>query len=493
MSTNQPLDLVVKNVRVVRPNRQTTDLLDIGIKDGRFARLEPEIKAEEAAKVFDGQQLLAFPGGVDPHTHVGIYRHVSDDAQSESAAAAMGGVTAMLTYFRTGGLYLNKGGSYKDFYPELLELSKDNYYVDYGYNISPVQGSHIAEMEYLLQAGMPTFKIFMFYGLHGLHGRSDSQHKWLRLEEHDQYNLAHFEFIMRQAGELMEKYPELAPYIAVDLHCETPEMLTRYALLTEARTDISGLEAYSASRPPHSESMAVAMAGHLAHLCGCKNINLLHLTSKAAVEAALLVQKAYPEVRFGLETTAGHLLLDYENCQTGVLGKVNPPLRSPEDREYLWEKVIDGTLEWIITDHANCPKSMKVDAEDPDNIWKAKAGFGGVEYLYPGIFSEGTKRGLSYNRIAELVSWNPSRRFGVLNKGDIAVGFDADLALIDPDESWTIHHGDSLSAQEYTPFEGLEVKGRVKSTFVRGNLVFTNGKITGSRQGQYLNRPNLKR
>lgn len=491
MSPDLKFDLIIKNVNVVRPNQFNVINSDIGIKDGKFAAIEPGLPDESSAEVYDGKQLLAFPGAIDPHTHVGIYKHVSEDAITESAAAAMGGVTAMLTYFRTGGLYLNKGGSYTDFYPELLGLSQGNYHVDYGYNISPVQGSHIEEMEFLLQKGVPTFKIFMFYGLHGLHGRSNNQRKWLHLEEHDEYNLAHFEFIMRKAGELMQKYPELAPYIAVDLHCETPEMLKRYSQLTENRTDIEGLEAYSASRPPHSESMAVAMAGHLAHICGCKNINLLHLTSKDSVEAALTVRKAYPEITFGLETTAGHLLLDYENCQTGVLGKVNPPLRSPEDREYLWERVKDGTLEWIITDHANCPKSMKVDPDDPDNIWKAKAGFGGVEYLYPGILSEGVKRGLSYNKIAELVSWTPSRRFGVLNKGDIEVGFDADIALIDPNEKWTIHHADSLSSQEYTPFEGLEVQGKVKSTFLRGNLVYTNGDVTGDRKGKYINRPSL--
>ncbi len=493
MSTNQELDLVIKNVRVVRPNRQNTELLDIGIKDGRFVCLEQGIASDRATEVYDGKQQLAFPGAIDPHTHVGIYRHVREDAITESAAAAMGGVTAMLTYFRSGGLYLDRGGSYKEFYPALLDFSEDNYYVDYGYNISPVQGSHIEEMEFLLQAGVPTFKIFMFYGLHGLHGRSDNQRKWLRLDDEDEYNLAHFEFIMRKAGELMEKYPELAPYMAVNLHCETPEILTRYSKITEARTDITGLEAYSASRPPHSESMAIAMAGHLAHICGCKNINLLHLTSKASVEAALIVRSAYPEITFGLETTAAHLLLDYKICKTGVLGKVNPPIRSPEDREYLWEKVLDGTLEWVITDHANCPIATKFDHDDPDNIWKAKAGFGGVEYLYPGIFSEGTKRGLSYNKIAELLSWNPSRRFGVLNKGDIDIGFDADLVLIDPDEKWTIHHEDSLSAQEFTPFEGLEVKGKVKSTFLRGNHIFENDKIMGPRLGQYINRPKVNR
>ncbi|MFC1670149.1 dihydroorotase family protein [Spirochaetota bacterium] len=483
------LDLIVKNVQVVRPNQDKVEKMDLGIKDGKFVKIAPEIKPDEANEVFDGENKLAFPGVIDAHTHVGIYKHISEDAPTETAAAAMGGVTTMITYFRSGGLYLDKGGSYKEFIPELLQLSEGKYNCDYGYHIAPVQGIHVKEMEYLLQQGITTFKIFMFYGLHGLHGKSDQQSKWLRLDEGDDYNLVHFEFIMREAARLQEKYPELADYISVSLHCETPEMLKRYATITEDRTDISGLSAYSDARPPHSESMAVAMAGHLAHITGCKNINLLHLTSKDAIDAAETMRRAYPEINFGFETTAGHLLLDAESCPMGVWAKVNPPIRPKEDVEYLWEKVKDGTIEWVITDHANCPKDQKVDKDDPDNIWKAKAGFGGVEYLLHGMFSEGTKRGLSPNKIAELVSWNPSRRFGLLNKGDIDIGFDADLALLDPNEEWTIHHEDSPSSQGYTPFEGIDVKGRVKNTFLRGNMVFDNGKVVGDKIGKFVKRP----
>jgi allantoinase len=488
MSDNPTLDLVVKNVRVARPNKQTVDQLDLGIKDGKFAKIAPEIKPEEAKKVYDAKNKIGFPGVIDPHTHVGIYKKVNEDAPTESGAATLGGVTAMLTYFRTGGLYLDKGGSYKDFMPELLELSNGNYYTDYGYHISPIQSLHVTEMEDLLKFGVPNFKIFMFYGLHGLHGRSDSQSKWLCLDEGDAYNLAHFEQIMKAAGELQKKYPEYADVIAVNLHCETPELLRAYTERMEAQSEITGLHAYSEARPPQSESLAIAIAGHLAHIGGCKNVNLLHLTSKMAVDAAETVRKAYPEVSFGLETTAGHLLLDY-TCHMKVWAKVNPPLRSPEDREYLWEKVKDGTIEWIITDHANCPKEMKVDKDDPENVWKGKAGFGGAEYLLPGIFSEGTKRGLTPNRIAELLCWNPSRRFGLLSKGDIELGYDADLALVDPDETWTIHHENSPSTQGYTPFEGLEVNGNVKATFVRGNLVMENGQLKGNKVGQYVKRP----
>jgi allantoinase len=96
---------------------------------------------------------------------------------------------------------------------------------------------------------------------------------------------------------------------------------------------------------------------------------------------------------------------------------------------------------------------------------------------------------VSYNRIAALTSANPARRFGANAKGDIAEGFDADLALVEPRESWTIHSADSESTQGYTPFEGLELSARVKATFLRGELVCENGKVLGPPRGCYLHRP----
>jgi len=206
-----------------------------------------------------------------------------------------------------------------------------------------------------------------------------------------------------------------------------------------------------------------------------------------AVDAAVRCQEAYPDVEFGLETTAGHLLLDYERAEV-PWSKVNPPIRSPADREYLWDRVEDGTLEWVITDHANCPREMRPDPDDPDDVWGAKAGFAGSEFLLPGIFSQATSRGLSPNRVAGLVAGKPAERFGLYRKGDIAPAYDADLALLDPDETWTVRAEHSLSDQGYTPFEGMEVTGRVEHTFLRGAHVY-DGDGVGEPHGQYLQRP----
>jgi allantoinase len=96
---------------------------------------------------------------------------------------------------------------------------------------------------------------------------------------------------------------------------------------------------------------------------------------------------------------------------------------------------------------------------------------------------------MSYNHMAELLSWNPAQRFGLLSKGDIAPGFDADIALVDPSESFVVRAAESESSQGYSPFEGQELKGRVKSTFLRGALIYRNGKIVGPARGRYLRRP----
>lgn len=118
----------------------------------------------------------------------------------------------------------------------------------------------------------------------------------------------------------------------------------------------------------------------------------------------------------------------------------------------------------------------------------SKSGFGGTEWLLSGLYSEGSKRGLSPNRMAQLLCWNPAQRYGLKNKGDIAVGLDADMVLLDPTETFTVRAADSESAQGYTPFEGQELTGRVKTTLLRGQVVYDEGEVQGPPLGQYVSR-----
>jgi allantoinase len=482
-------DLLIKNVRVVRPMCDSPHEADIAIRNGKFAKITGSLSVKEAKRVFDGKGRLAFPGVVDAHMHVGIYAPLAQDAISESRAAAQGGVTSSLNYFRTGQYYLNKAGPYRDVFPEVLKISAGRFHVDYAYHLAPMDSTHISEISDLIsEHGVCSFKIFMFYGSHGLHGASDNQRDFLMIAPDQRYDLAHFEFIMRAVQAARERFPEKAQQISLSLHCETAEIMTAYTKLIEAEKRLTGLGAYHASRPPHSEGLAVFVAAYLADETALPNVNLLHLSSRKALTAALQMQALFPHLDFRKEVTIGHLMLDV-NAKSGALAKVNPPIRPREDVEFLWEKLLEGKLDWVVSDHACCRQETKAAKNASGDIWLAKSGFGGTEYLLPALVSEGSKRGLSYNRMAQLTSWNPARRFGLNAKGDIAEGMDADLALVDPHDTWTIRAEESESTQGYSPFEGLELSARVKATFLRGELVCENGNVVGEPRGRYLHRP----
>jgi allantoinase len=487
---SKPLyDLLIKNVRVVRPHGNVVHEGDIAIANERVVKVAPGIDVTQAKKVYDGKGRLAFPGVVDAHMHSGIYSPLDEDAVTESKAAAIGGVTSSLNYFRTGQYYLNKGGPYAKFYPEVLKISKGRFHVDYGFHLAPMDRKHIEEIPMLIEKhGVSSFKIFMFYGSHGLHGASNSQKEFLMIGEDERYDLAHFEFIMRGIQAAREQMPDKARQISLSLHCETAEIMTAYTKLVEKDKSLKGLAAYSASRPQHSEGLAVFIASYLANETALPNINLLHLSSRKAVQAAMMMADVFPHIDFKREVTIGHLMLDITS-KAAELAKVNPPIRPREDVEFLWQALLEGELDWVVSDHACCRQEMKVPKRYFGNIWMAKSGFGGSEYLLPALVSEGTRRGMGYNHMARVLSWNPAQRYGLNHKGDIAEGFDADVVLVDPNRTWTIHAKDSPSTQGYTPFEGLELSAHVDATFLRGNLISENGQVLGKPGGQYLHRP----
>src|SRR5215469_17678679 len=415
---------------------------DIGIKDGKIAAVTVAIPPAEATQVIDAKGLHILPGAVDSHFHVGIYRPHSEDARSESTSAVSGGVTTILSYFRTGHHYLNKTGPYRQIFPEVLALSEGNFFCDYGYHIAPMTSMQLEEISWLIDQGVTSFKFYMFYKALNLSADSTRGNEYTMA---DNYDLGHlYELMERVACETRQRKIR----VSLSLHCENPELI-RVFIERVKEQGIKGLEAYSKGRPPLTEMLSIEEAGVLTKATECP-VNLLHLSSKDAINTAIDLRRRLVGLDLLLETTLHHLALNYEELE-GINAKVNPPIRAKEDQSALWRALVDGEVDTVVSDHACCMEEMK-----RDELWSALPGFGGTPLLYPVLLSEGVrKRGISLLRAVELASTNPARNFGLFpRKGVIAVGSDADLALCDLNKTQVVDVDSLHSAQDYSPFAG---------------------------------------
>jgi dihydropyrimidinase len=451
--------------------------LDVGIKDGRIAALAEGLEASEGDEVVDARGRHVVPGAVDSHFHVGIYRPHAEDARSESASAVSGGVTTILSYFRTGHHYLNKSGPYREIFPEVLSLSEGSFHCDYGYHIAPMLPIHVDEIPWLVGEGVASFKYYMFYKALTLSADSTRGRDYTMAEE---YDLGHLFEIMSKVAEVAR---EKRARISVSLHCENPELIRTFIARVK-RAGLTGLRAYSEGRPPLTERLSIEEALVLADETACA-VNLLHLSSRAAVEAGIDGRRRFPDRDIVLETTLHHLALTYETAG-GQRGKVNPPIRTAEDQAALWGALAAGRIDTVVSDHACCLEEMK-----RGDLWSAMPGFGGTALLYPVLITLGVKqRGLSLARAVEVVSTNPARHFGLHpRKGALAVGSDADLALLDLDSTRRVDAPSLHSAQDHTPFAGMSLTGWPTTTLLRGRVVFSDGGVNGPPQGRFVKRP----
>ena len=269
-------------------------------------------------------------------------------------------------------------------------------------------------------------------------------------------------------------------HISLSLHCETAEIMRAYTRWSRRRAPLSGLEAYSASRPPHSEGLAITIAAYLAHETELPNINLLHLSSRKAIEAAMMMQATFPHIDFRREVTIGHLLADIHTA-ANLGGKVNPPLRPREDVESLWEHLLGGRLRLGDQRPRVLPGRDQV-RRPPRRRVPGQVGLRRHRVPAARPHQRGQQARPAPRRGSpSSSSRNPADRFGLPPRAPSRSGYDADFALVDDDASWVVHAEDSESTQEYTPFEGFEMTAKVTDTFVRGTRCSPTGRSSGTR------------
>lgn len=457
-------DTTIENGEVLLPGA-VPQRLTIAIRDGRIAALTAPGETVEARERIDASGKLVLPGVIDVHLHLGsgadIARpRVPDDAALETAGAAKGGVTTIVPY-------LMGAKDYAQEFDELISVTEAGARTDFSYHPIISTEEQLAQVPAYVQLGMPSFKIFM--------NNRRGEGARLGLPDIDDGFLYRLAELCADYGGLVCPHPENVEVNAV----------LRERLLREDPEGKSGLAGWNASRPPLVEAEAIQRAGMLAGGAGAP-IYFVHTSSREALEAALRLRDAGVDVT--IETCPQYLTHDVTS-PIGDLGKVNPPLRTPEDREALWAAIHDGSVDTIATDHVHRHVSAKAGG-----IWKASPGFPGVETFLPVMLSEGhVKRGVSLSRIVSLLCEKPARTMGLWGrKGGIVPGFDADLAIIDLSQRWTPTNDTVSTSAGYSLYDGVELTGKVVHTFLRGKQTVVNGELveTSRGEGRFVRRVN---
>jgi dihydroorotase (multifunctional complex type) len=257
------------------------------------------------------------------------------------------------------------------------------------------------------------------------------------------------------------------------LAVHSEDFKVRAALEKEKKEN--SLKAYVKSIPAEVEASAAARILILASLTDLK-IHIVHASSKLTVNIIRLAKKL--GVKVTAETCPHYLLLTIKDAERlGVTAKIDPPLKFEEDAEALWSALNEEVIDLIASDHSPHTVEEKLKA---GSIWKAPAGFCGVETLLPLMLTQVNAGRLSLQRLVRLLAENPAKIFGLWGvKGAVETGFDADLTLIDIGKEWTIKADKLHSKSKVTPWNGWRVKGFPILTLVRGEIVAENGEPVG--------------
>jgi len=434
-------DLVISGGRVVLEGRGVAPL-DIAIAGGRIAALTEPGAAGAAAEVLDASGLHVLPGVVDPHVHFGLGH--PEDWETESRAAAQGGVTTVLNYIQSAQ-------SYRVEEPAERERAERASVIDFAIHPIVMNEEHLAEIpEYVAAHGVRSFKYFAnFKGDEGA---------YMGVEGTD----TGFFYALCRA---VARHPD----VVLAVHPENIETIWR--VMPEVRASgRDDLAAWTLARPDFVEAHDIFTGLLFARRTGAR-LYIPHLTCREGLE---LVRRHRRDGWRVVVETCPHYLTHTMDSEVGTLGKVNPPLRTRDDVQALWEGLADGTIQTVGSDHNSRPRAKK-----EGSIWTASAGFPSVTTLLAVMLSEGHhRRGLPLERIAELTAAAPARTFGLHpRKGTIAPGADADLVLVDLDREVTVDSAQSESRSDFSIWDGWTLRGWPVATLVRGVTVMRDGAV----------------
>jgi dihydropyrimidinase len=461
--TMAAFDTVIRHGTIVTASE--TCKADVGIRDGRIVSIGEALT--DADEIVDATGMLVLPGGIDSHVHIsqpsgpGIV--MADDFASATRAAAFGGNTFVMPYCLQA-----KGQPLREALKDYHALAEQNCHIDHSFHLiiaDPTENVLGQELPALVADGYTSLKIFMTYADLAL---SDFQ-------------ILEVLSVARESGAL------------VQVHAENYDAI-RFLVDRLERAGKTGPYYHAKSRPIVVEREATHRAISLAELVDVP-IVVVHVSNREAMEEIRRAQMR--GLKISGETCPQYLVLTEEDLKDlgmeGAKYVCSPPPRDVASQQACWEGLQQGVFSLFSSDH--CPfryddPAGKLTPNARTSFKWIPNGIPGIETRLPILFSEGVSKGrITLNQFVALTSTNHAKTYGLPRKGSIAIGYDADISIWDPNRTAALLQADLHHGADYTPYEGMEITGWPIATMSRGRFVVRDGKLVGGKgYGRYVSR-----
>ncbi len=456
------MSVLIKNGRIITADADY--IADIFIEGETISTIGKNLSVK-ADTVIDAAGKLVMPGGIDPHVHLDMPfmgTFSSDTYETGTRAALYGGTTMVIDF-----ILQTQGKSLQSALDDWKSRSDNNAVGDYSFHMAVTDFNDETKKEiktFIEEYGITSFKTFMAYK------------GALMIDD-------------RQMIGLMEEVKKCGGLINV--HATNGDMIDYLVQKHRNEGKLSPLYHYL-SQPEVTEAEAAERFVDMANYTGCPGY-IVHLTCEGALNAVRNATRRNQNMF--VETCIQYLIIDaslYEQ-EDGAKWVMSPPLREKKDQATLWAGINQGMVQVVATDH--CPFMWEQKLMGKDDFSKIPNGHPAIENRMELLFSEGVSKGkITLNKFVEVASTNAAKIFGMFpRKGTIAVGSDADIILIDPNEKHTISAKTHHMNVDYSGYEGWELTGKVKTVLLRGQVAIDNNECKVKKgYGKFIKRNKVK-
>ena len=450
MINKKNVDMVIRGVKVFIDDSFIEG--GVAVENGKVVAITEEKYLPKGKEIIEGKGNYLIPGTVDPHVHLRDPGHAERETfETGTKAAAAGGVTTILE------MPISVPPPYSfELVERRVKLAKPQAVVDFAM-FGAAGANKLEYIESCAKSGIVAFKTFFQKAQEGREAEFDG-------------------LTMENTGLQFKGLQEVSKTKKIiAIHSENNDMIQILIKEFREKGQVDN-EAHALSRPPISEIETVSKLLLFAKETGAK-IDFVHISTPESME---LIKKAKLEgQKVYLETCPHYLFLTIEDLKKyGPYAKCNPPLRSKEDRDKLWDYINDGSVDFIGSDHGPFTKAEK--ERGLKNIFDAPAGFPGLELRLPLMLTAVKNGKLSFKRAIELISTNPAKVFGLYpKKGIIRIGSDADFVLVDMEKEFIVDNTKMFTKARdiATVYNGWKLTGKPIMTMVRGKVIFKNDQI----------------